>query len=114
MKITFETTPVIWIHVRGEKPTEEQQRHVPGILARRDGGLVQRLLKFMDERGIYRAITVGHCGAGEYAGGFHLVDAKKIAAWLRKEGCKRTKQVASSMKDEDGHQGGGRWIRTRT
>ena len=92
LRITYEATPIVWIEVRGEAPSKAEQAMAPLPVARRDGGLVGRLLGFMNAHDIYRAVRPGHAGAGEYSGGFYAFHAKQIISFLKKEGCTKTKQ----------------------
>lgn len=90
--VTYETTPVVWIHVRGEQASEVEQARARLPICPRDGGLVERLHAFMAANDIYRAIGPGHSGGGEYAGGFFAPHAKMIEEFLKREGCEKTKQ----------------------
>ena len=89
--VTYSSYRIIWIEVRGELPSAEEQARAPLPITPRDDGLVRRLLEFMRVESIYRAIGAGSSGGGTYGGGFYEPDAKKIITWLRKEGCTRTK-----------------------
>jgi hypothetical protein len=91
-QVTYEATPVVWIHVRGEPASAEEQNRAYLPICPRDGGLVTRLNAFLRRSEIYSAIRVGSSGGGEYTGGFHADDAKKIIAFLRKEGCRTAKR----------------------
>lgn len=91
-KVTFVATPIVWIEVMGEPASDEQQARAAFPICPNDGGLVLRLSQFMEKEEIWRAVRPGHAGGGSYSGGFYEPHAKKIIAWLRKEGCKRTEQ----------------------
>ena len=91
-KVTFVATPIVWIEIMGEPASEEEQRRAALPICPNDGGLVLRLLEFMQKEDIYRAVGAGHSGGGSYSGGFWEPHAKKIIAWLRKEGCGRTRR----------------------
>jgi hypothetical protein len=91
-RITYEATPIVWIEVKGEPATEEEQRKHSLPLVPRDGGIVLRLHAFMEEHGIYRAVRPGHSGGGGFSGGFYEDHAEKIIRFLNREGCKTTTQ----------------------
>ena len=85
-KVTFQLTPVVSVIIKGEGKNSRR-------IARDDGGLVLRFLRFQLDEKIFEVIRGGSSGAGVYYGLFTAEDAKKIEAWLLKQGAKHKRGV---------------------
>lgn len=78
-KLVYTATAVVWVSVRWE-PNEFPK--VPD-----DGGLVRRLLDFINENDIVRPrVGGGVTGVGMFSAPFYAKDAKRVVAWLRENG----------------------------
>jgi len=86
-RVTFSARPVVWINIKGES-----QGGFPSCPD--GGGLYGRLLKFLEESGIFTAIrTPGHGGGGSFGHAFLPGDAAKVVAWLKEQGCVEDKRT---------------------
>ena len=74
-KITFQTSPLVWIIVAGEKPKD-------GNATRIDGGFIGRFSTFLHESNIIPSRAAGLTASGRLSLGFHPDDAPQILAWL--------------------------------
>ena len=81
-RVTYHATPVVWIHIRGEKKDTNSSR------VRSDGGLVTRFLEWCLSNEVYTApeVRAGYSGGGGHAAAYHVEDAERAIAWLRENG----------------------------
>lgn len=83
-KVTYRTTPIVWINIRGEKHPDDSALRVPD-----DGGLLRRLDAFLFGQKIHRAVRGGTFGGGVHVAGYSQEDAEKIVVWLKEQGCEK-------------------------
>lgn len=83
-KITYRTTPIVWIDIKGEEHPDDSILRV-----RDDGGLIRRLNLYLLEEEIYPAVHTGSGGGGRDAHGYFAEDAEKIVVWLKEQGCEK-------------------------
>jgi hypothetical protein len=76
-RVTYVAKHVVYVAVYGEKD--------PGrpLQLPKDGGLVLRLVRFMDEEGIRGTVQLGASGPGFLVGFYEPKDAERIVEWLR-------------------------------
>ncbi len=81
MTVTYSTSAWVWLEVLGES-------NGPGY-TRSDDGLVGRLMQFMQSEKIdWRAQATG---GGVFVGRIPVDDEKRVRAWLRAQGARRTR-----------------------
>lgn len=81
-------TKVVRIRVDGEPVEVEGPPYLPACP--NDGGLVERLLDYMQEAGIHPALRERKTGGGRYYGFFFAEDAEKIKGWLLDQGAEES------------------------
>jgi hypothetical protein len=82
-KVTFAARPVAWVEVWGEARPRQ------GCPVPEDGGLVGRLLLWLNHARIRPVSGTVDFGPGCFRGAFEAADAEKVTAWLGGQGCAR-------------------------
>jgi hypothetical protein len=88
-RVTYRSTPAVWVEVRGEArelPPHPELGPLPACPD--DDGVVARLRAWLEEQDIETLpLCGGLSGGGAFRNAFRPVDAEKVLAWLREQGC---------------------------